>query len=137
MADQEADYEIGYGKPPRASRFQEGVSGNPKGRPKGSRNLATIVLKESRQRVRVNGPHGIRTVTKLEAVVMQLTNKSAQGDPRATRELIPLVERSEESVAAGMAPLSSNELDQQVLENLRRRLSSCLSRTDASEKENS
>ena len=29
-----ADYEVGYGKPPKSRRFQPGVSGNPKGRPK-------------------------------------------------------------------------------------------------------
>ena len=61
MADEEAPYDIGYGKPPHASRFKKGISGNPKGRPEGARNLAGIVLKESRQKVRVNGPHGIRT----------------------------------------------------------------------------
>jgi hypothetical protein len=29
------DYEVGYGKPPSATRFKKGVSGNPKGRPRG------------------------------------------------------------------------------------------------------
>ena len=30
------DYEVGYGKPPKNTQFQKGVSGNPKGRPKKS-----------------------------------------------------------------------------------------------------
>ena len=34
----DARYEVGYGKPPEASRFKPGRSGNPKGRPRGSKN---------------------------------------------------------------------------------------------------
>jgi hypothetical protein len=123
MADQDTPYEIGYGKPPSEGRFQKGTSGNPKGRPKGSKNLATIVLKESRERVRIIGPRGIpRTITKLEATVKQLGNKSAQGEPRATTEFLNRVKESEESVSSGIGPLPMNELDRNVLEGLRRRL---------------
>lgn len=34
-------YKIGYRRPPIASRFRPGVSGNPKGRPRGARNRAS------------------------------------------------------------------------------------------------
>jgi len=122
MADEADSYQVGYGKPPRASRFQKGVSGNPKGRPKGTKNLSTIVLHECRQKVRVNSPRGSRIVTKLQAAVMQLGNKSAQGDLRASREFLALVQRSEESAACGAGPIPVGELDQQVMENLRRRM---------------
>jgi hypothetical protein len=129
MADLDPQYEVGYGKPPRQTRFQRGSSGNPKGRPKGSKNLATVVLKESRQQVRVNGPRGSRKVTKLEAAVMQLGNKSAQGDLRASREFFALIHRSEETAAMGTGSGPINELDQQMMESLKRRFAS-LSSTD-------
>jgi len=91
------EYEVGYGRPPKSGQFVKGASGNPKGRPKNSKNLATTVLRESRQLVRINGPHGTRAVTKLQAAVMQISNKSAQGDLRASREFFTLLQRSEES----------------------------------------
>ena len=40
------DYEVGYGKPPKSTRFRKGQSGNPAGRRKGSFNLGTIVRRE-------------------------------------------------------------------------------------------
>lgn len=122
MADENAPYAVGYGKPPSEARFQKGRSGNPKGRPKGSKNLATIVLKESRQKVRINGSRGTRTVTKAEATVMQVANKSIQGDLRAARDFIDLIGRSEESAISGTGSLQISELDRQVIENLRRRM---------------
>ena len=38
----ETPYEVGYGRPPSATRFQPGQSGNPKGRPKGTRNASSM-----------------------------------------------------------------------------------------------
>jgi hypothetical protein len=124
MPEQDAPYEVGYGKPPKFGRFVNGQSGNPKGRPKGSKNLATVVLRESRKRVRLNGPGGSRSVTKLEAAVMQIGNQAAQGELRAARELFSLVQRSEDAVSSETAPLSPHEIDQRVIESIRRRMES-------------
>lgn len=115
-------YETGYRKPPKNGQFTKGHSGNPSGRPKGSKNLATIVLRESRQRVRVQGSNGARTVTKLEATVMQLQNKAAQGHLPSQRELLSLVRMSEE-VASGMSAQDVvSEPDQQMLQSILRRM---------------
>jgi hypothetical protein len=122
MSKNELPYEVGYAKPPKSGQFEKGISGNPKGRPQGSKNLATVVLRESRQLVRVNGPHGSRKVTKLEAATMQLTNKAAQGDLRSQRELFSLVRTSEEATNSGVSPLTSHEMDQQVMQNMLRRM---------------
>jgi len=115
-------YEVGYGKPPKSNQFPKGVSGNPKGRPKGSLNLATVVLRESRQLVTSKGPNGVRKITKLEASVMQLSNKSAQGDLRSSKELFALVQRAEEALASQPEADVTPEADKKMMESLFRRL---------------
>jgi Family of unknown function (DUF5681) len=35
--DGEGDYRVGYGKPPLETRFKQGQSGNPRGRPRGAK----------------------------------------------------------------------------------------------------
>jgi hypothetical protein len=86
VAEFDDDYEVGYGKPPKEMQFVRGKSGNPKGRPKGSRNLATSFMEIGREQITVTEGGRTRTMTKAEAVVHQLTNKAASGDPRARRE---------------------------------------------------
>jgi hypothetical protein len=41
-----AKYDVGYGKPPVATRFKPGKSGNPEGRPKGSKNTVPSLSEE-------------------------------------------------------------------------------------------
>jgi hypothetical protein len=122
MQNDDEQYEVGYGKPPKSGQFKKGASGNIKGRPKGSKNLASVILKESRQPVRVNGPKGTRTVMKIEAVAMQLGTKAAQGELRAAKEFISLVERSEQAVSAGSGTAMLEETDQRTMEMILRRM---------------
>jgi len=91
--DEKHDYEVGYGRPPKASQFQKGESGNPRGRPKNDPkqvpeqhpSIAAVFRKVCNQKVKTNGQGGEQYMTKLEASVTQLMNKAASGDLRATR----------------------------------------------------
>ncbi len=84
----DGNYEVGYGKPPQRTRFQKGQSGNPKGRPGGSRNATTILNEALRERVVVTENGRRKSATKLEVIFKQLVNKAAQGDHRATQLLL-------------------------------------------------
>lgn len=74
---------VGYKKPPQNSRFKVGQSGNPKGRPKGSKNLIDTLNKEMESRVDVTENGRKKRITKREAIAKVLINKAASGDPRA------------------------------------------------------
>ena len=104
-----ASYKVGYRRPPLESRFQRGVSGNPTGRPKGSRGVSAVIAAALAERVSVTENGRRRSITKLEAAVKQLANKAAGGDQRAAKLIIDLLHQAEnrdEARAAGV-PLSS------------------------------
>lgn len=96
----------GYGRPPRATQFQKGRSGNPRGRPRG-RDISIpydIVLG---QMVTIREDGRERRVTAAEAFLLQLTQKGLAGDSAAARVLLAAIEaarsqRPVESVTAIM-----------------------------------
>jgi hypothetical protein len=114
--------EVGYRKPPKHTQFPKGQSGNPKGRPRGSQNVATVLQRAARQRVKVSSNGVSRFVTKLEAAVTQLLNQAASGDPRAIRELLYLHRLCEEPAEAAQVEASPQEVDKLVMESIRRRI---------------
>jgi hypothetical protein len=98
------DYDVGYGKPPRQAGFQKGRSGNPKGRPKGSKNLATLLSQALDEKVTLTEDGRRRRVTKRELVIKQLVNKSASADLRAIKQLTDIVQGVERRTGASQAP---------------------------------
>lgn len=84
------DYDVGYGKPPRHTRFKKGRSGNPKGRPKGARGLKTDLKAELNERVTIKENGKPRKLTKQQLMVKQLMAKAIKGDVRAISKLAEL-----------------------------------------------
>jgi Family of unknown function (DUF5681) len=89
------DYEVGYGRPPRRTQFKQGSSGNPRGRPRGSKNLATIVRQVLDARVAVRENGRVRTISKREALFAQLVHEGLGGNLRAIELLskIPWIQK--------------------------------------------
>src|SRR5271165_7015662 len=101
------DYEVGYGKPPRNAGFKKGQSGNPRGRPPGSKNLTTLLNDALNETVTITENGRRRKITKREVVIKQLVNKSASADARSLKILLDLMLNLEARARASGAPTPS------------------------------
>lgn len=107
------NYEIGYGKPPKDTRFKKGQSGNPKGRPKRSRNLTTLIREELERKVVLTENGKQYTMTKAEAMTKRLVAQALNGHMSAMKTLIGMSGDEEDKELLFHV---SNE-DQAVLQN--------------------
>jgi len=123
--DEKPDYAVGYGKPPEATRFKPGQSGNRKGRPKGAKNLSTIVSNAIKAKVPVTINGKRKMVSKIEVAITQMANKAASGDAKAFAQLLPLaqnLEGKEEAAALASAPKLVHEADKAVMGSILHRV---------------
>ena len=78
------DYEVGYGKPPKATRFKKGTSGNPSGRPKKkspqSLNPGGIIEAIDNEQIEVSDNGKRKTMTKAEIEIRQLFTRAIRGN---------------------------------------------------------
>lgn len=87
-ARRRSDYQVGYGKPPRSTRWKPGQSGNPRGRPKGSKSLASIYNKIMQQRVEIQEHGRIIRISMWEAILRKLRQNALKGDFKAIAFLL-------------------------------------------------
>lgn len=90
------EYEVGYGKPPKDTRFKKGQSGNPKGRPKRSRNLTTLIREELERKVVLTENGKQYKMTKAEAMTKRLVAQALSGNMSAMKTLIGMSGDDEE-----------------------------------------
>ena len=109
--DAAGNYKVGFGRPPLHSQFPKGRSGNPSGRPKGSRVLSAVITAALAERAVVTENGRRRTITKLELAVKQVANKAAGGDHRSCKLIIELLHQSEvrDEARASGTPLTADE----------------------------
>jgi len=96
--DQEggASYRVGYGRPPRHTRFKPGQSGNPSGRRRGSRNVATLLKRILNEEVSLREGANVRQVSKREAILRGMVVGALRGDTRSMGTLFRLAEQTGE-----------------------------------------
>ncbi len=111
----------GYGRPPKRTRFRKGQSGNPRGRPRGTKNLKTDLQEELLEKIQVRDSKGIQRITKQKALVKSMIAKAIKGDPRSASIMMELALRLLTGNEADHddSPLSGDE--EAILNNLKRR----------------
>jgi hypothetical protein len=119
----DGDSPVGYRKPPRASQFRPGQSGNAKGRPKGSKNFSTAIQAELDSRIVATENGKRRKITKRAAVAKRLVNKAVSGDPKAIPLLFNECRHIEDQALGGSAEsVFDRPEDHSVMENIKRRI---------------
>lgn len=82
-------YEVGYKSPPRNKQFKNGVSGNPRGRPKGRKtaSLSTTIERIFQKKITIteNGQH--KKITLFETFCRRIVTDAANGKAYAVKLL--------------------------------------------------
>ena len=122
--DNERDYEVGYGKPPRDTRFKRGQSGNPRGRPPGAKNLSSLLNEALNELVVVTENGGRKRITKRRAAFKQLVNDAAKGEWRALKLLVDILQDIERRTEPQTEESSFSLADEKVIAQLKARVTS-------------
>jgi hypothetical protein len=104
--------QTGYRKPPKGGQFKKGKSGNPNGRPKGVRNLKTVVEQEALAPITINENGKQVTITRMQALIKKAMAKGFDGSERSMQLLVGLIQQyipEPDPEAAIDAPLTEQE----------------------------
>jgi len=85
-------YDVGFGKPPKQTRFKKGRSGNPNGRPRRKPDLYTELRRVLGETVTVTNQGEPRQVTVQEALLLRLRDQALRGEIRASKLLQKVVD---------------------------------------------
>jgi Family of unknown function (DUF5681) len=114
--------DVGPGRPPRHTRFKPGQSGNPNGRPKGSRNFATILQQQLRKMVTITVDGKPKRVTVQEVVARRLANDSMKGTTKAMELLIRVTSAKSDEGAGKDAARETALPDEDALRRIQKRI---------------
>ena len=118
MSDKKS--EVGYCRPPKEHCFQKGQSGNPNGRPRGAREMVTILDQELARPVMVTEGGRRKKYLKAELIVRMQVDKAAKGDSRAFAAIQALEAKAHQQRAqvSNQSAPGETEIPDQVYERM-------------------
>lgn len=121
-------YDVGYKKPPAATRWQRGQSPNPTGRPKRPPTLKEVMTKIAAKPVTVNMGQGPEHVPMLEAIILARAQAALKGGVGASKAFTEDCDR----LGVGVEPVEREptEADRGILEEFLRDYGKTLAKGD-------
>ena len=116
------DYEVGYGRPPVATRFRPGGIGNPKGRPKKRKTVGQRIQEALMTRVPIEENGRSKSMTAEDVIIRNLVNAAARRDMRAIHALFALRDRYQDSAETTLDPADLAAEDRKIIEEYLTRL---------------
>ena len=112
------NYKVGYGRPPKETQFKPGKSGNPKGRPRGAKNIDTMLRDTLMEKIEITENGKRKRLSKIEVLLKKCLNDALNGDQRAIDRLFrsfPALRAAQaaenaDSLASAHDPASDNEI---------------------------
>lgn len=116
-----AEYNVGYGKPPKAGQFEKGKSGNPSGRPRKAAAfrmdlvvdayVGDIILREAARLVPVKDNGQTGEISTIEAIVRAQNVAAIKGDHKAQMAAITQVKQAQDRTLDGRRTTYNTALD--------------------------
>jgi hypothetical protein len=115
------EYKVGYRKPPKASRWRKGQSGNRSGRKNGVRNLKTDLTSLLNQKIPVRENGKVRYISRQEALLLSLCNKGLHGDVKASTAITTMVAKFDPPATAPREDDDVSDSDRAIMDDFLRR----------------
>ena len=113
-----ADYDVGYGKPPKHTQFKKGQSGNKRGGSKRVHDINTLIVEELAKPITVRVGSEERMITKQHAIIMAMVNQAIKGEMRAISLLLPLARALQDAAASQRAAAEFTKDDRDFVDLL-------------------
>ena len=117
MTDED-DHIARFQRPPRRGQYKPGQSGNPRGRPKGSKNILTYVKEHLNKKIPIIEGGKTRTVPRAEAIAIQLVNQAAKGEPKGLAAVMSFTREFDAAVSDLRPNVLARAADAAVLEDI-------------------
>ena len=108
-------YDVGYGKPPKATQFRKGQSGNPQGRPQGAKNFTSLLQEELQAPISITEGGQTKIIPKQQVIVKRTVDQAMKGNLRATELVMKLDMQSLEAQGESEGVTDFTHDDQAIL----------------------